>query len=274
VCYDSYSKTFELWKDQAFPPIPEPAEGEEADEEPPAAQDVPTFGGCNFCASNAASLWADCLSCNFDDAGAPKGCTNCAKGKTLFSNSGIPEKFCDWPQIANCDQVDPTTGACLSCASTCYLTNGICKPCGLGKCTECEVAEEAPPRDQYPTCNWCEDGYALTMSYKDGNSMKPQLVCDWANKEDDEDTRRNLHCLVSDLDDKNGCLECDTHHYYNHLESVCSRCSSTIKGCSSCDHTGPECHECEDTFSLQSDGSCKKTECLSHQIKVDLDGGF
>ena len=125
-----------------------------------------------------------------------------------------PLMYCDWPEIAGCENIDPETGACLECEDGCYWNGNQCKLCSLGKCSQCEETGDYAT-GMYPTCLECEDGFALTKRYYHGDKMKPQLVCDF------EFSRRALHCLASDLESDGGCEMCETGRFFDHLSSSC-----------------------------------------------------
>ena len=81
--------------------------------------------------------------------------------------------------------------------------------CDLENCEDCSFESNEYKQD-WPTCNACEDGYALTTEYYEGDKSKKSLVCkfEYGKK------RRDLNCQVSDLFN-DGCEKCNPGYYYS-----------------------------------------------------------
>jgi hypothetical protein len=246
-----------------------------------------------------------CISCDADTVTYNgKECTNCVIDKTMATNdvtSIFPTRctecapgfhpnsdgsFCEYDEIENCNSqsagdydyedydgrlLASITGLlgseCEECEEGSFYDEDRrkCIECDIGKCSQCAVAEMLGSDMIYSTCVECEEDYALTREYKKGNREMPRLVCDWSLR------RRDLHCLVSDLEDESGCAQCDNHHYFDHLEKKCSLCLTKIEGCASCHHSGDVCSTCQPGFELYEE-TCKQTECQSHQIQRNTEG--
>lgn len=172
--------------------------------------------------------------------------------------------LCEPTPIEDCKVQDKVTGLCLECEEGCFVAaNGhMCMRCDIQKCDECEVAMNSLyMAEPYTTCTGCENGYYLVKEFMHGDHSKPRLVCDWTF-----DRRRDLHCLVSDLDDEDNCHSCSPGRFFNEFSSKCDLCSTSIEGCSECDHNGRVCNACEAGFELR-DGTCLQTNCLPHQYQ-------
>ena len=111
----------------------------------------------------------------------------------------------------------------------------------------------------WASCTFCSEGFSLVVNGYWGDPYKMQGVCVWEN----EDYRRSLNCMVSDLDTYGACNQCNEGFFYNLDDERCTHCSTWYFGCAICDHEGTECQWCKNGFDYV-EGKCIQTQCLSH----------
>ena len=224
------------------------------------------------------SYFQDCLSCLVEPGTTnAHSCTECGRGKELVTleneNTRYPMQVCAWKEIDFCVIQNQDNGDCDKCIDG-YMWDGKrCKTCDIEKCETCERSPMATREDNFNTCVKCEPGFGRTVRYKDHDPTKPQHICDYEHRASTwqdgalDSGRRDLHCLVSDLNNESGCKECREGYFFNALSSSCETCDSHITGCDLCSQDGRTCDRCADQFSLNADGSCDQHSPRPYEVR-------